>query len=142
MATCPFTCWKCTIPSNYVDNGVQRLLFSIRSQHPRSIFRLPSYSNSVSQDRTGFTPLKASSFAFVSNYDYYILKCARGDHHPLVMHILMLNIMLAIPSFDQTVEYHSQAPCKHDTSGPRRLSNRDIVQHQNNINIMILHDSS
>ena len=86
--------------------------------------------------------LKASSFSFVSNYDCYILKRARGDHHPLVMHMVMLNIMSAIPSFDQTVEYHSRAPYKHDTSGLRRLSNRDIVQHQNDINIMILHDSS
>ena len=75
------------------------------------------------------TPLKASSFAFVIYYDCYNLKRARGDHHPLVMHMLMLNIMSAIPSFHQTVEYHSRTPCKHDTSGLKRLSTRDIVQH-------------
>ena len=65
------------------------------------MIRLPSsYSNFVSQSRSGFTPLKASSFAFVSNYDCYNLERARGDHHPLVVDMLMLNIMSAIPSFD------------------------------------------
>ena len=102
-------------------------LFLFGSQHSRSILRL--LCNLVSQGRTGFTPLKASSFAFVNYYDCYNLTRARGDHYPLVMHMPILNIMSAIPSFDQTVEYHSRTPCKHDTSGLRRLSNRDIVQH-------------